>query len=172
MTGPQKLEPMPVLVEWLEAEGIEYEVHEHQQSFTAAGTAHAEGVDPRTFAKVVWVRSDEGGDAFMVLDAVDHLDLRKAATAMGCSHVKLVPEDEIERAAPDCEVGAMPAVGRLFGLPTFADHAVAKDARISFNAGSHKVAVRVDRTAWERAAGVTFRDLAAHPWREPGWVRS
>lgn len=61
MAGPHTPGLMPVLVEWLEAEGIEYEVHEHQPSFTATGTALVEGVDPHSFAKVVWVRSDEGG---------------------------------------------------------------------------------------------------------------
>lgn len=160
MTRAQRPGLMPELVDWLEAEGIEYEVHEHEQSFTATATAYAEGVDPHTFAKVVWVRSSEGGDAFMVIDAVDHLDVKKAARALHASHVKLVPEDEIERAAPSCEVGAMPAVGRLFDVPTFADHGIAQDAEISFNGGSHRISVRVDRAGWERAAGVTYRDLA------------
>jgi Ala-tRNA(Pro) deacylase len=172
MTGPLAEGVMPSLVEWLRAEDIPYEVHEHDLAFTAAGTARAEGVDPHSFAKVVWVRSDEGGDAFMVLDAVDHLDLHKAAEAMSTRHVRLVPEEEIREAAPGCEVGAMPAIGRLFDVPTFADHALARDSQISFNAGSHRAAVRLERSAWERAAGVTYRDLAAHPWREPGWIRS
>lgn len=172
MTGPREPRLLPALADWLQAEDIRFEVHEHDQAFTAAGTARAEGVDPHSFAKVVWVRSDEGGDAFMVLDAMDHLDLRKAAEAMNSRRIKLVPEDEIRQAAPDCEVGAMPAIGRLFNVPTFADHAVARGGQISFNGGSHRVAVRVERSAWERAAGVTYRDLAAHPWREPGWTRS
>lgn len=172
MTGLRAPVLMPALAGWLEAQGIAYEVHEHDLAFTAAGTARAEGVDPHTFAKVVWVRSDEGGDAFMVLDAVDHLDLRKAASAMACHHLRLVPEEEIQQRAPDCEVGAMPAVGRLFDVPTFADHALARGTQVSFNGGSHRLAVRVDRSAWEQAAGVTYRDLAAHPWHEPAWLRS
>lgn len=172
MTGLRAPVLMPALAGWLESQGIAFEVHEHDLAFTAAGTARAEGVDPHTFAKVVWVRCDEGGEAFMVLDAVDHLDLHKAAAAMGCQHVRLVPEDEIQQRAPDCEVGAMPAVGRLFDVPTFADHALARGAQVSFNAGSHRLAVRVDRSAWERSSGVTYRDLAAHPWHEPAWLRS
>lgn len=172
MTGLRAPVIMPALARWLEAQDVAYEVHEHDLAFTAAGTARAEGVDPRTFAKVVWVRSDEGGDAFMVLDAVDHLDLHKAATAMGSRSVKLVPEAEIQQRAPDCELGAMPAVGRLFDVPTFADHALSRSDMVSFNAGSHRLAVRVARSAWERAAGVTYRELAAHPWREPAWMRS
>ena len=66
----------------------------------------------------------------------------------------------------------MPAVGSLFGIPTYADHAVREDPHISFNAGSHTAAVRVDRAAWEKALGVIYADLAADVWREPPWARS
>lgn len=164
--------PMKSLLTWLDSEGIEYQVHEHDRSFTAMATARAEGVDPRTFEKVIWVRSAEGGDALLVVDSEDHLDLRKAREALKSGRVKLVPEEEIEQLAPDCEPGAMPAVGSLFGIPTYADHAVREDAQISFNAGSHTVAVRVDRAGWEKALGVVFADLAADVWREPPWARS
>lgn len=172
MEAPVSRGPMKSLMTWLESEGIEHEVHEHDRSLTALATARAEGVDPHTFAKVVWVRSAEGGDALMVVDADDHLDLKKAGTLLKSGVVKLVPEDEIMRLAPDCDAGAMPAVGSLFGLPTYADLHVADSAEISFNAGSHTVAVRVDRAAWEKTLGVVYADLAAHTWREPNWSRS
>ena len=83
-----------------------------------------------------------------------------------------VSESEIEELAPDCDPGAMPAVGSLFGLTTYADFAVRDDPEISFNAGSHKVAVRVDRAAWEKALGVVYADLKVSTWREPPWSRS
>src|SRR3990172_6637381 len=96
-----------------ESAGIEYEIHEHDRAFTAAATARAEGVDPRPFEQVVWVRPAEGGDALMVVDAQDHLDLRKARDVLKSGRVRLVPEHEIEKLAPDCEPGAMPAVRNL-----------------------------------------------------------
>jgi Ala-tRNA(Pro) deacylase len=160
------------LVSWLESEDIGYQVHEHDRSFTALATARAEGVDPRSFEKVVWVRSAEGQDALMVIDSADHLNLHKARDLMRSSRVKLVPEEEIEGLAPGCEAGAMPAVGSLFGIPTYADDSVRDESEISFNAGSHTVAVRVDRAAWEKALGVVYGDLVADTWREPPWTRS
>jgi Ala-tRNA(Pro) deacylase len=163
---------MKSLMTWLDSEGIEYELHEHERSLTALATARAEGVDPRSFEKVVWVRSAEGGDALMVVDSNDHLDLKKAREVLKSGRVKLVPEEEIEKLAPDCDPGAMPAVGSLFGIPTFADLAVREDPQVSFNAGSHTVAVRVDRVAWEEALGVIYADLATTTWREPAWYRS
>ena len=164
--------PMKSLMTWLEAQGVDHELHEHDRSLTALATARAEGVDPSRFEKVVWVRSAEGGDALIVLDAKDHLDLSKAKDVLRAGKVTLVPEEEIAQLAPDCEPGAMPAVGSLFGLPTYADLHVCDAAEVSFNAGSHTVAVRVDRAAWEKALGVVYADLAARAWREPAWYRS
>ncbi len=172
MEAPVSRGPMKSLMTWLESEGIEHELHQHDRSLTALATARAEGVDPHTFAKVVWVRSAEGGDALMVVDADDHLDLKKARDVLKSGKVQLVPEEEIMQLASDCDAGAMPAVGSLFGLPTYADLHVGESAEISFNAGSHTLAVRVDRADWEKALGVVYADLAAHTWREPNWARS
>ena len=163
---------MQSLMTWLDRSGIDYELHEHDRSLTALATARAEGVDPNTFEKVVWVRSAEGGDALMVLDANDHLDLSKARDVLRSGKVKLVPEAELAELAPDCDPGAMPAVGSLFGLPTYADLHVSDSAEVSFNAGSHTLAVRVDRAGWEKALGVVYADLAAQTWRDPAWHRS
>ncbi len=164
--------PMKSLMTWLESEGIDHEVHEHDRSLTAVATARAEGVDPHTFEKVVWVRSAMGGDALIVLDANDHLDLSKAREVLRSGRVRLVSEQELKKLAPDCDPGAMPAVGKLFGIPTYADLHVSDSSEVSFNAGSHTVAVRVDRKAWEKALGVVYADLAAATWHEPAWHRS
>jgi Ala-tRNA(Pro) deacylase len=172
MEAPVSSGPMKSLMTWLDSAGVDYELHEHDRSLTALATARAEGVDPHTFEKVVWVRSAEDGDALMVLDASDHLDLSKARDVLRSGRVTLVPETEIAELAPDCDPGAMPAVGSLFGLPTYADLHVGDSAEVSFNAGSHTVAVRVDRAGWEKALGVVYADLAARTWRDPAWHRS
>ena len=172
MEAPVSRGPTKSLMTWLDSEGIDHELHEHDRSLTAVATARAEGVDPHTFEKVVWVRSAEGGDALMVVDSNDHLDLKKARDVLKSGRVKLVSEHEIAQLAPDCDPGAMPAVGSLFGLPTYADLHVSEASEVSFNAGSHTIAVRVDRAAWEKALGVIYADLAAHTWREPAWYRS
>src|ERR1700675_3612857 len=103
--------PYQPLVDWLAGQSIEYEIHEHAPAFTARATATAEGVDPRTFAKVVAVASHDGRHAIVVLDATDHLDLRKARQTLGASDVRLLSEPELTALAPGCEVGALPAVG-------------------------------------------------------------
>lgn len=163
--------PYEPLLRWLAVQDIEYEVHEHDPAFTARATAAAEGVDARTFAKVVAIAVPERQPAIVVLDATDHLDLRKAREAFHASDVRLLTESELTDLAPDCETGAIPAVGSLFGLNTYADYAVRDDPAISFNAGSHRYTTRVDRARWERACGVIYFDLAVDADHEPVWAR-
>jgi Ala-tRNA(Pro) deacylase len=158
-------------VDWLADHDIEYEVHQHDSVFTARETAVAEGVDPKTFAKVVAVASPDGRGALVVLDATDHVDLHKAQRAIGAGDIRLLTEPELSALAPECELGAIPAVGSLFGLTTYADYAVREDPEISFNAGSHRFSARVDRAGWERAEGVIYGDFAAEAEGGPTWAR-
>ena len=161
----------PGLLEWLAGHDVEYEVHEHALAFTARGAAKAEGVDPHTFAKVVAVRTPDTRSAFLVLETTDRLDLPKAALALGVDSVRLLTEGELAALAPTCEVGAVPAIGSLYGVSMIADYAVRDDRDISFNAGSHSCSVRVERAGWEHATGVIYADLAADRG-DPAWVRS
>lgn len=164
--------PFKPLLDWLADHAVEYEVHEHDPAFTARATAAAEGVDPRTFAKVVAITSHTAGAALVVIDATDHLDLRKVRDAIGGGDVRLLTEPELMALAPGCELGAIPAVGELFGLATYADYAVREDDAISFNAGSHRFSARVERAGWEAACDVIYADLAADADTTPAWARS
>lgn len=164
--------PSPALLEWLASHHVEYEVHAHSPTFTARATAKAEGVDPRTFAKVVGISTTGGGQLLVVLEATDHLDLAKARRVIGADEVRLLTEAELAALAPDCQAGAIPAVGALFGLTTYVDYAVRDAPDISFNAGSHRFSVRVERASWERACGAIYADLASESDSRPAWARS
>ena len=164
--------PYQPLLDWLASQDVEYEIHPHEASFTARATAAAEGVDPRTFAKVVAIASHDGRHAFIVLDATDKLDLGKVRRVLGAGAARLLTEPELIALAPGCELGAVPAVGALFGLATYADYAVRDDPEISFNAGSHRFSARVERARWERACNVIYADLAEDADAGPAWGRS
>jgi Ala-tRNA(Pro) deacylase len=164
--------PYAPLLEWLERNEVEHRIHPHAETFTAAGPALAEGVHPHTFAKVVGVATGAGGPVLLVLDATDKLDLEKAAEVLEADDLRLLTERELAGLAPGCAAGAVPAVGTLFDLPMRADEHVRLDDEISFNAGSHRHTVRVDRRAWERATGVVYADLAVARDGRPAWARS
>jgi Ala-tRNA(Pro) deacylase len=162
--------PLPELLAWLHEHLVEFEIHEHPETFTARASARAEGVSPRTFAKTVAVAADDGRRVLIVLDATDHVDLARARRVVGADRLRLLREDELAELAPECEVGAVPPVP-LWHVPIYADYAVRSDPEISFPAGTHRHSVRVDRETWEQYAGVIYGDLAANEDDRPVWAR-
>jgi Ala-tRNA(Pro) deacylase len=170
MAAATPARPDPAALEWLRSHGVDHQIHEHPETFRATSTALAEGIDPRTFAKVVGVTTDGGRTALLVVDAPHRVDLRKARVVLDASDVRLLDEAELAALTPGYEPGAMPALGGLFGLPMYADFAIRDDREISFNAGTHRYTVRVDRSAWEQATGVQYADLVVED-DEPAWAR-
>ena len=161
--------PHPGLIDWLAGRHVEYELHEHPETFTAEATARAEHLDPRCFVKVVGVVAADGRRMLLLVDADDHVDLSKARRALGSGDVRIMTEHEFAALDPDCETGTVPPVPELCGVPVYADYAVRDTPEVAFHAGSHRYSVHVDRRAWERASGVTYADLARRTG-QPVWA--
>ncbi|HEY8199625.1 MAG TPA: YbaK/EbsC family protein [Candidatus Limnocylindrales bacterium] len=152
--------PMNALLDWLGAHGIGYDLHEHPLAFTALEAARAEGLDPHAFVKTLAVGRSDGRRALIAIEASDHLDLEAAARLLDTDRIRLLTEFELLDLAPSCDVGALPPIGDLFGVPVFADVALLDVDRITFHAGSHRHAVRLARRDWERSARVRFGRIA------------
>ena len=133
------------LTEFLDKHNVAYVVISHSPAYTAQGIAGLAHIPGRELAKTVIVKLD-GKQSMAVLPAKFHVDLvllRKAANAKA---VALASEDEFKDQFPQCETGAMPPFGNLFGLNVFADDSLEKDKEIAFNAGTHRELIRM---AWE-----------------------
>ena len=120
---------------------LKYVVVTHSQAFTAQEIAQSMHVPGKEMAKTVVVKHP-GGLALVVVRALDRVDLAAAGRELG-GDVRLATEREFADAFPDCELGAMPPFGSLYGIPTLVDEALAKDSEIVFNAGTHTEAVRM-----------------------------
>lgn len=55
----------------------------------------------------------------------------------------LADEKEFMQEFPDCEVGAMPPFGNLYGMDVYVSERLAEDKEIAFNAGSHTELIRL-----------------------------
>src|SRR5207249_4525303 len=136
---------MPILTklrEFLDANGVAYEVRSHLQAFTAQEVAAAQHVPGREMAKVVIVRA--GREFLMaVLPAPQRVDLGQLGAAAGKPDLHLATEAEFAGLFPACEAGAMPPFGNLYGLPVWVDQALTRDTDISLNAGTHAPTLRM-----------------------------
>jgi Ala-tRNA(Pro) deacylase len=91
--------------------------------------------------------------------APSFVDLNRLRDIAGAGDVRLASECELERLYPDCEVGAVPPLGPLYGLPVFVDRALAATSEIVFDAGSHSDAIKVKYDDFARAVRPTVGDF-------------
>ena len=117
------------LKEFLDDQHVKYLTISHSTAYTAqeiAALAHVRGDE---LAKTVMVKLD-GKMAMAVLPASYKLDLSLLKLASGTDAVELASESEFKALFPDCETGAMPPFGNLYGMAVFADESLAKDEEI------------------------------------------
>lgn len=144
------MQPVPSrLKEHLEANHVRYEVHPHAEAFTALEVARADHVPASEMAKVVMLRS---GDEFLmaVLPAPYKVDLTRLRRSARRPELHLATESEFTHLFPECEAGAMPPFGNLFGLPVWVDEPLARQDEIVFNAGTHSQTVHMAYADFER----------------------
>jgi Ala-tRNA(Pro) deacylase len=132
----------PTLNAYLDHEHVHYDLLPHPKAFRAAEIAHTLQTPEKEMAKVVIVKVDERF-VMTVLPASWNVDLHRLRAVFPTRHVRLARESEITGLFPDCEVGAMPPFGTLYGLPVYVDQSLAEDKEIVFQAGTHSDAIRM-----------------------------
>jgi Ala-tRNA(Pro) deacylase len=68
----------------------------------------------------------------------------------GSDQVKFASEEEFKQEFPDCETGAMPPFGNLYGMEVYAAASLAENEEIAFNAGSHTEVIKLAYKDFER----------------------
>jgi Ala-tRNA(Pro) deacylase len=155
---------MPILTklsEFLDKNGVHYEVLSHRQAFTAQEVAAVQHVPGMELAKVVMLRS---GTEFVmaVLPAPYRVDLERAKTVLGKPEVTLATEQEFKGLFPQCEPGAMPPFGNLYNLAVYVDQALTRDEEIVFNAGTHTQTVKMIYADFARLVQPKVVSFSAH----------
>jgi Ala-tRNA(Pro) deacylase len=141
--------PTKKLREFLDGQGIKYVTVSHLVTYTAQETAALTHVLSKELAKTVIVKVD-GALAMAVLPASYEVDLSLLRAATEARTISLAKEKEFKDQFPECEIGAMPPFGNLYGMAVFVDESLAKDKEIAFNAGSHNELVRLSYDDFER----------------------
>jgi Ala-tRNA(Pro) deacylase len=147
------------LKEYLRENGVPFEVQHHPRAITAQEVAATEHVPGKMLAKVVVVMVD-GRMVMLSLPAPYQVDLEKVGKVLGAEEARLAEEEEFEGAFPDCEVGAMPPFGNLYGMPVYVEEALAEDETIFFRAGTHTDTMSVRYTDFEQLVEPTIAAFA------------
>lgn len=128
--------PARRLKEFLNRNGVAFTVVDHSPAFTAQEIAHASHISGNDIAKTVIVKVDHEM-VMIVLPASDMVVLDFLRDALGSQDISLATETEFRDRFPECELGAMPPFGNLFGMDVYVSERLTHEEKIAFNAGTH-----------------------------------
>jgi Ala-tRNA(Pro) deacylase len=128
--------PVQRLKEYLNSNNVKYISIVHSEAYTAQEIAELAHVPGNELAKTVIIKKD-GKMAMAVLPASQKIDWALLRAATGAASLELASEQEFINMFADCEIGAMPPFGNLYGMEVFVEKSLTRDKDIAFNAGSH-----------------------------------
>lgn len=134
--------PARKLKEFLDSNHVTYDTINHPTAYTASRVSEATHIAGKKLAKTVIVHV---GDhlSMVVLPSNKNVDFNSLKDLLHEDDVRLATEQEFANAFPDCELGAMPPFGNLYGMDVFVSHDLTLDEEIAFCAGTHSQVIKL-----------------------------
>lgn len=149
------------LKDFLDKNKVQYQVAGHPEVYTAQEIAAALHVPGKELAKVVIIKA---GDKFVmtVLPASWRIDMARLKDDLKAKEINLATEKEFESLFPDCEVGAMPPFGNLYGVDVYVDKALTEDEEIFFQAGNHIESIMMKYKDYTKLVNPKIAEFGVH----------
>lgn len=156
---------MSAVTDHLKAKGIFVETIPHEVAYTSIEEARALGIAADEVAKTIVLRTAVGY-ALAVVPGTSRLDLKAVREATGDRGVRLAAEEELQRDFPGYELGALPPLGSLLGLPAYVDPAVLEHETVVFAAGTQTESVKAKTGDLFTEEKVTVAPLTRHAGKD------
>ena len=127
--------------QYLTNKDVWFEMILHRPTFTAQAARRAMHVPSTEVAKSVLIKADQ--HVVAVVPAHAHVDFAAVREALDANDVILVHESELIKHFPDCELGAVPPFGSLYGMRTVIDESLTHEPEIIFCGNRHRDAFRM-----------------------------
>ena len=132
---------------YLKQHDVKYRLVKHPHSTSSMESAEKAHVPGDALAKGILVK-EEGEYLMVVLPSDYYVELDTLHKLLG-KEVEMAEEAELIGLLPDCELGAVPAIGPIFGIKTMWDPntSLGKEDQVYFEAGDHEHLVKVSGKA-------------------------
>ncbi|MHB9053937.1 MAG: aminoacyl-tRNA deacylase [Thermoleophilia bacterium] len=127
---------------YLDDQGLAYEVVSHQETFSTCEEARAVGVIASHVAKTLVIKTG-AGDVLAVLPASERIDIHKLRDIVDDNHARLATENEMKTEFADFDLGAVPPLGELLEAPVLLDRRLENADEVIFAAGTHSDSVKM-----------------------------
>jgi Ala-tRNA(Pro) deacylase len=149
------------LQSYLDDHAVQYRMSRHDPAYTSQDLAATEHVPGKKVIKPVVVRAD-GQWVMCALPASHRVDLQELREQLRAEDVMLADEQSLGRLFPECELGAEPPIGKLFGMPTLMDESLIGDDTVTFQAGTHTDAVTMPLIDYRRISDAEIAHFGRH----------
>jgi Ala-tRNA(Pro) deacylase len=136
------------LRKYLAENGVAYDTLSHSHTSSSMNTAQSAHISGKNLAKSV-ILEDEKGYLMAVIPATEHVQFRKVNHALK-RHLGLAVESELKDLFSDCELGAIPAVGKAYLMESIVDNKLTDCSDIYFEAGDHEELVHLKGASFRR----------------------
>jgi Ala-tRNA(Pro) deacylase len=155
------------IIEYLKRNEVPFKRRPHAQAVSSQQLAASLHVSGYRVAKSVIVDAD-GQKWIAVLPASETVNVARLAEVLEARKVRLLGESEFAPIFTDCEIGAEPPFGGLFGIPVVVDSWLADATWIILRAGSHQESLEMaysDFVSLEKPRVGSFG-------LQPGWTET
>jgi Ala-tRNA(Pro) deacylase len=146
---------------YLEQHGLDYELVPHAHSSTSLESARAARIPAGKLAKCVLLE-DERGYLLAVLPASCQLDLTEVEERVKRT-LDLASEAEVGDLFHDCEMGAVPPAGPVYGVPTLVEESLLRMPDLYLEAGDHEELVHLSGPAFRQLVAQSLHGRFSHP---------
>ena len=146
---------------YLERMGVRYLWSQHDTAYTAQDLAQREHISGERVVKPVLVQAD--GQFFLcALPASYYIDMEQLCEELRVNNAKLADESQLQNMFPECELGAEPPIGKLFGIPTMVDDSLIDELELTMQAGTHQDAVTMSAADYIKLTQPMIGHFARH----------
>lgn len=136
------------LAQYLADNNIEYDTLQHKKTSSSLSAADAAHLPVNELAKAVVIKRQKGY-LLAIVPASRNVDLTGLGSWLNQT-IGLATEEEISELFPDCEMGAVPALGAPFGIKSVIDEELSGLDDIYFEAGDHHTLIHLAGNDFDR----------------------
>jgi Ala-tRNA(Pro) deacylase len=142
----------PKIEAHLSRTGVSYNLIKHPETHNSIATARAAHIPSVQMAKAVMTHDHENY-CLCVIPSNHRLILSWLNQHMK-GHYSLVPEEDLGTVFDDCQPGAIPVLGQVYGLHVIWDKSLKQMKDIYFESGDHRNLIHIDQGSFMQLMGL------------------
>ena len=139
------------IIQLLDSNNIKYQALEHEPTPTCEDSARVRGTSMDQGAKALICFADKK-PILIVLPCSKKLDAKEFKGLFGVKDLRFGTPVEVE-SLTGLQIGAIPPLGKLFGMPTYVEKSLGTNETIAFNAGDRCKSVIIKYHDYESVSG-------------------